>query len=207
MNTNLTEKTIATSPANLSQDRVKTMYDFYSSVYDLWGTLTEGKARDRAIELAGIQEGDVILDVAAGTGLMLEKIAPVNPNGRITGIDISDGMLDKARQKLSKYPNVELKSASAQKIPFSDNHFDILFNSYMFDLLSIEMMPSILNEFKRVIKPGGRLVMVNMTIGEKPGSGLYETIYKISPAMMGGCRGVRLSDLVKKTGFEVIIRE
>jgi ubiquinone/menaquinone biosynthesis C-methylase UbiE len=207
MNSHITENPITLVPAQLTQDSVRTTYDLYSSVYDLWGGLTESNARNHAIELAGVRDGDTILDVAVGTGLMLEKIAPVNPRGKMTGIDISVGMLNKAREKLSKYPNVSLKNATAQSIPFSDNHFDTLFNSYMFDLLPIEIMPSILNEFKRVIKPGGRLVMVNMTIGEKPGSGLYEMIYKISPALMGGCRGVRLSDLLKKIGFEVVTRD
>jgi ubiquinone/menaquinone biosynthesis C-methylase UbiE len=66
---------------------------------------------------------------------------------------------------------------------------------------------TVLAEFHRVLKPGGRLVLVNMTFGEKLGSGIYQRLYRLSPALMGGCRGVRMSDLLQRNGFSVHLRE
>ncbi len=77
----------------------------------------------------------------------------------------------------------------------------------MFDLIRYDQMDSILKEFKRVLKKGGTLVLVNMTKGEKFGSGIYDFIYRISPKLMGGCRGVQLSEKLRAYGFEVKSRE
>ena len=89
-----------------------------------------------------------------------------------------------------------------------DEHFcDILFNNYMFDLIPFSEMEAIVDEFYRVLKPSGKLVLVNMTKAEEFGAGLYERIYKLSPSFMGGCRGVRQSNILTKNGFNVVTRE
>ena len=68
-------------------------------------------------------------------------------------------------------------------------------------------MDVIIDEFSRVLKPGGKLVLVNMTKKEHFGAGLYEKIYRISPTIMGGCRGVKMSNLLTEHGFKIEIRE
>lgn len=80
-------------------------------------------------------------------------------------------------------------------------------NGYMFDLMPVEAMPKILTEFRRVLKPAGRLVLMNMTEGERPGSQIYQWIYQRAPALMGGCRGVKLAGLLPQLGFQVVTRE
>ena len=77
----------------------------------------------------------------------------------------------------------------------------------MFDLIPFEQMDAILKEYKRVLKKDGKLILVNMTVGEKWGSGIYDIIYQLSPKMMGGCRGIRLSQKLKAHGFQVKLRE
>ncbi|MDZ4164905.1 MAG: hypothetical protein U1C55_07245, partial [Smithellaceae bacterium] len=62
-------------------------------------------------------------------------------------------------------------------------------------------------EFKRVLKKGGRLILVNMTEGESFGSKLYDFVYNISPKTMGGCRGVKLTERLRQHGFRVEVRE
>ena len=80
-------------------------------------------------------------------------------------------------------------------------------NNYMFDLIAFEDMDAILEEFKRVLKKGGKLILVNMTEGESFVSGLYSLIYRISPKSFGGCRGVKLTHKLQEKGFEVQTRE
>ena len=77
----------------------------------------------------------------------------------------------------------------------------------MFDLILFEDMDKILLEFNRVLKKGGKLILVNMTEGERLGSKIYDIIYNISPKTMGGCRGVKLSERLQNRGFKVEVRE
>jgi len=195
--------------ARISQKDIRTLYNSLSGIYDLWGLLAESKARNRAIELAGIKDGQNILEVAVGTGLAFYKIVKGNRKGQNLGIDISPGMLDKAKKRLSKLAGVsyQLELGSAFHLPAGDGQFDLLVNNYMFDLIPFDEMDGILAEFKRVLKEGGKLVLVNMTKGEQFGSGLYDLIFRLSPKSMGGCRGVRLSDRLMDQGFQVETRE
>ena len=185
------------------------LYDRTAWFYDVWATLTETKAQHRAIELANIQDAIAILEVAVGTGRLFNRIVERNPNGRNIGIDISKGMLAKAKSRLSKQPNsnYSLDIGSAFNITMENHSIDILFNNYMFDLISFDHMDLIIDEFSRVLKPGGKLVLVNMTKAEQFGAGLYERIYRISPTLMGGCRGVKLSNLLTEHGYKVENRE
>ncbi len=199
---------IETADGRLSQEHVHKLYDKLSPLYDLWGANTEGRARKRGIELAGIRDGESILDVATGTGLILVETARLNPNGFNAGIDISEGMLQKAREKMQGIPaNVELRTSSAFEIPYPEQTFDLITNGYMFDLMPFEVMPKILAEFKRVLKPDGRLVLIDMTVGERFGSQIYQSIYNLSPSIMGGCRGIHMSGPLQVAGFQVVTRE
>ena len=86
-------------------------------------------------------------------------------------------------------------------------HFDVLVNSYMFDLIAFKDMDAILREFRRVLKKDGKLILVNMTKGRSFGSGIYSFIARLSPKAFGGCRAVDLSDKLQQNGFEIKTRE
>jgi ubiquinone/menaquinone biosynthesis C-methylase UbiE len=117
-------------------------------------------------------------------------------------------MLQKARARLKPMDiSVELKQGSAFEIPYPAASFDLLINGYMFDLLPFTDFPKVLAEFKRVLKPEGRLVLMNMTEGERWGSDIYQRIYQLSPASMGGCRGVKMAVPLNEADFRVRVRE
>ncbi len=195
--------------ARVSQNNIGAIYDKIAPIYDIWGKLTESRARNRAIELAEIKNGQDILEVAVGTGLAFYEIVKRNPNGTNLGIDLSPGMLGKAKKRLSKLEevNYSLNVGTAFNLNVEDDSIDTLVNNYMFDLIPFEGMNKILVEFKRVLKKNGKLILVNMTEGERFGSKLYDFIYNISPKTMGGCRGVRLTERLKQQGFKVEVRE
>ncbi len=198
-----------TLDANVSQTEVAAVYDSLASVYDIWGNLTESRARRRALELAQIKNGQKILEVAVGTGLAFYEIVKRNPDGTNIGIDISAGMLKKAKKRLSRLSgaNYVLEQASAFDLAGQDEKFDVLINNYMFDLIPFDRMDAILKEFRRVLARGGKLVLVNMTVGQKFGSRIYDLLYRISPRMMGGCRAIQMSKKLKEHGFRVERRE
>ena len=195
--------------AKVKKDEVADVYRKIAPTYDLWGRLTETKARDRCLQLAAIRDGEDVLEVAVGTGLAFEKILQLNRTGHNEGIDLTDAMLERAEQKASRSgcKNYRLRVGDAYKLDFPDDSFDVLVNNYMFDLLPESDFPRILAEFRRVLRPGGRLAMVNMTNGEKWYNGLWQRIYRIKPALLGGCRGVSLLDHLERSGFTALHRE
>ena len=195
--------------AKVPQEDVGKLYDGNAWFYDFWAFLTESKAQKRAIQIANIQDNGAILDVAVGTARLFREIMKRNPSGQNYGIDISRGMLAKAKSKLSIQgsQNYSLEIGSAFDINMDDDSVDILFNNYMFDLIPFDQMDTVIEEFKRVLKPGGKLVLVNMTKGEKFGANIYEFLYRISSKLMGGCRGVQQSERLTQHGFQIKSRE
>ncbi len=195
--------------AQIEKDRIADIYRKIALSYDLWAWLTERQARDRCLELAAIQNGEDVLEVAVGTGLAFEKILEVNPSGRNEGIDLTDAMLVRAARKAAKSGtnNYRLRIGDAYDLDFPDDSFDVLVNNYMFDLLPRQDFITVLEEFKRVLRPGGRLAMVNMTKGERWYNGIWERIYRINPALLGGCRGVTLLPQLEVCGFSQTRRE
>jgi len=137
-------------------------------IYDFWGRLTERKGAKKVLELASVNNGIKILDVACGTGEMLKKLIRQNPNGKNVGIDLSPDMIKKANEKLKKTgSNFELHEGNALHLNFSDNTFDLLINNYMVDLLPEEYFDKIASEFHRVLQPGGEVVISTFSFGTK----------------------------------------
>jgi len=195
--------------AHIEKGRVADIYRKIAPSYDLWAWLTESKARDRCLELAAIRNGEDVLEVAVGTGLAFERILEANPSGRNEGIDLTDAMLMRADRKAVKSGtnNYRLRIGDAYDLDFPDDSFDVLINNYMFDLLPQQDFLTVLEEFRRVLRPGGRLAMVNMTMGERWFNGIWERIYRINPALLGGCRGVSLLPKLEVCGFRQTRRE
>ncbi len=195
--------------ARVTQEEIGTLYDGVAWFYDVWAGLTETRARKRALEIADVQDGQSVLEVAVGTGAVFAELVRRNPDGKNIGIDLSPKMLAKAKRRLQMLPegNHSLDIASAFALPVDSSSIDLLMNNYMFDLIAYEDMDKVLAEFRRVLKPAGRLVLVNMTIGERGSSGIYDYLYRLSPKLMGGCRGVRLQDRLERNGFNVDSRE
>lgn len=195
--------------AKLNKPEVIQVYSRTAPVYDIWGALTETKARRRALELMKIRDGESILEVAVGTGLTFQELLKANPHGHNTGIDLTPAILEKARRRAVKsgQNNYSLSLGDAYDLQYPDRQFDLLVNNYMFDLLPEEDFMTVLKEFNRVLKPGGRLVVTNMTTGMHFYQRFWEAVYHLNPKWLGGCRGVLLSAALQTTGFDHIHRE
>ena len=193
----------------LSKERVSDIYKKIAPLYDSWAWLTETRARSRCLKLAAIRDGEDVLEVAVGTGLAFVKILAANPSGRNEGIDLTAAMLIRAEKKAARtgLRSYRLRVGDAYKLDFPSQSFDVLVNNYMFDLLPERDFPAVLEEFKRVLRPGGRLALVNMTRGTRWYNGIWDRLYRINPAMLGGCRGVSLLPLLQQSGFRQTTRE
>jgi ubiquinone/menaquinone biosynthesis C-methylase UbiE len=195
--------------ARLTHEEIVQKYNRIASIYDLFGILMESKARQRALEITAIQNGEKILEVALGTGLNFVEVMKRNPQGSVEGIDISMKMLEKTRKRASKtgLRNHTLYLCDCRHLHFEDSKFDVLINQYMFDILPVEDFIPILLEYKRVLKDGGRIVLVNMTKGKKWVNQIYEEIYKLKPPLLAGCRGILVRPFLERIGFTEIKRE
>ncbi len=195
--------------ARLEKREIIPVYTATAPLYDVWAMFTETHARTRALALADTHNGESVLEVAVGTGLTFQELVRRNPDGYTNGIDLTPAMLARAEEKAVRIGarNYHLAVGDAYSLDFPDSHFDVLLNSYMFDLLPEADFTRVLGEFKRVLKPGGRLILVNMTRPEHFYQGMYEMIYKLNPRWLGGCRGVLLTPSLQALGFEQIRRE
>ena len=199
----------STIPARLKWPQVVAAYRRIAPVYDLWGRMTESRAQSVCLEWAAIKDGEDVLDVAVGTGLLFVRLLSLNPSGFCAGLDLSDAMLRKARIKADRVAQGrwQLVRGDAFMLPWPNDRFDVVINNYMFDLLPERDFSAVLAEFGRVLRNGGRLVMVNMTSPEHWHQRTWGLVYRISPTLLGGCRGVRLQPWLRSGGFEVIKRQ
>lgn len=179
------------------------MYDFFTD--------HEPSHHQVAVQMAKIEQTDSILEVACGTGRATLEIAKQRNEGRMFhAIDLTEAMLSKAKQRLEKHgllDRVDFRTADARRLPFPDATFDIVYNAYMFDLIDISEFSVILSEFRRVLKPGGRLVLVNMSKNKNTKT-LYEWLYEKSLLNFasGSCRPVLLKPFVEEAGFKGVTR-
>lgn len=188
-------------------ERVQKYYAWRASNYDA-ATTFEAEHHVEAIRRAAIQEGQRVLEVGCGTGRAAVDLAKaVGDTGRLDALDLTEAMLNQARAKIEKQGlsnRVHFKQGNARELPYPSATFDVLYNGYMFDLIPLDGFTPILKEFQRVLKPGGKLVLVNMS---KPDSRrtFYERVYARGWAVMP-CRPVLMSPYLESLGFMDIQR-
>ena len=143
-------------------DRIAGLYDRMNSV------MTAGlhhQWRRRAADLAGLSPGGRALDVATGTGdLAIELAARVAPGGEVVGIDFSEKMLELARAKAG--PPVRFQSGNALALDYPDAAFDAA--TVGFGARNFSDLERGLSEMARVVRPGGRVVVLEITTPRRP---------------------------------------
>jgi demethylmenaquinone methyltransferase/2-methoxy-6-polyprenyl-1,4-benzoquinol methylase len=152
----------------LPEKQVRAMFDRIAGVYDVMNSvMTAGmhhRWRARAADLARLGPGDSALDVACGTGdLAVELARRVGPSGRVVGSDFSEGMLELARKKSD---SVEWEWGNALDLHYSDDAFDAA--TVGFGARNFSDLEQGLREMARVVRPGGRVVVLEITTPQKP---------------------------------------
>lgn len=149
------------------------MFSAIAGSYDLNNRL-HSLGRDQAwrrtaVKLCNVQPADDVLDVACGTGDLAMAFARAQPHS-VTGVDFSDRMLNRAHAKLQREREAPMKidyqTADAMDLPFEDRSFDIV--SIAFGLRNVAEPPVALAEFRRVLRAGGRLVVLEFSEPRQP---------------------------------------
>ena len=167
------------------------MFDRIARRYDLVNTVlsagTDGGWRRRAAKATVLKPGGSALDVACGSGkltILLSRIA--GPNGRVVGLDFSTKMLEVARHE---FPTIEFREGDALNLPFDDATFDA--TTIAFGLRNLADPVRGLSEMLRVVKPGGRAVVLEFV---RPPNGPVGSAYRVYlktllPAVGGALSG------------------
>ena len=199
-------------PARLSRADVRPTYTWIAPTHDLLAVVVEAEARRLGLRWAAVRDGERVLEVAVGTGLSLQHLLCQNPSGWTEGIDLTPAMLRRALRRAEHQrarggtDRYCLRLGDAYALDVPSGSFDLVMNSYMFDLLPEADFEPVLREFKRVLRPGGRLVLVNMTRGEAWYHQLWEEVYRLWPPLLGGCRGVMTAPYLERAGFTDVRR-
>jgi demethylmenaquinone methyltransferase/2-methoxy-6-polyprenyl-1,4-benzoquinol methylase len=158
------------SPASgtLPETQVEAMFDRIARVYDrMNAVMTAGmdrRWRERAADLANVGAGDRVLDVATGTGdLAIELSGRVGAGGEVVGLDFSEGMLELAREKA---PGIRFEQGSALELPYADGEFAAA--TVGFGARNFSDLGRGLAEMRRVVQPGGRVVVLEITTPQRP---------------------------------------
>ena len=161
------------TPGTLDEAQVRAMFDRIAGLYDRMNTvMTAGLHHDwrrRAADLAALAPGDRALDVATGTGdLALELFRRVGPAGEVVASDFSERMLEIARAKAGSGPGapVRFEAANALALPYADDEFDAA--TVGFGARNFSDLDRGLREMARVVRPGGRVVVLEMTTPQRP---------------------------------------
>jgi demethylmenaquinone methyltransferase/2-methoxy-6-polyprenyl-1,4-benzoquinol methylase len=159
----------------LPEPQVQAMFDRIAGIYDrLNSVMTAGlhhRWRQRAVALAGVEPGNSVIDVATGTGDLAFALArAVGRGGFVVGVDFSEQMLEIARRK-SEVPSadgapVRFEQANALLLPHVTGEFDAA--TVGFGVRNFSDLDQGLRELARVVRPGGRVVILEMTTPRRP---------------------------------------
>ena len=124
--------------------------------------------REKLIGLAGLKPGESVLDVGCGTGtLAILATRYVGPSGRVDGIDPSSEMIARATQKAAKAgADVTFRTGFVQALPYPDDQYDVVLSTLMMHHLPRAARHECAREIRRVLKPGGRVLVVDF--GARP---------------------------------------
>jgi demethylmenaquinone methyltransferase / 2-methoxy-6-polyprenyl-1,4-benzoquinol methylase len=165
----------------MEAEQVRDMFDRIAVVYDVLNTaMTAGLHhhwRARTADLARVGPGSRVLDVATGTGdLALELARRVAPGGQVVGSDFSEGMLARARIKAGSAPaELRFEWGDALALPYDDDSFDAA--TVGFGARNFSDLGRGLAEMARVVRPGGRVVVLEMTTPTKPPLSIFFRIW------------------------------
>jgi len=163
-------------PGVLEETQVRAMFDRIAGLYDRMNSvMTAGmhhRWRRRAADLAAVPAGGRALDVATGTGdLALELARRLNSEGEVIGADFSPRMLELARAKAAAIAaelpgQIHFELANALELPFPDDQFDAA--TVGFGARNFSSLERGLEEMARVVRPGGRVVVLEITTPTRP---------------------------------------
>ncbi len=191
-----------------SKSEREAYYNKIAMVYDLLAENSERAMREAGLVKLAVTPGERILEIGFGTGHCLVDLAKsIGPTGKVFGIDISENMVSIARELIEKSQiadRVEVQRADAEALPYSENSMDAIFMNFTLELFDTPEIPGVLAQCKRILRPGGRIVVVGVSKEGKQGIIIkaFEWTHRHFPNLMD-CRPIYVARALAAAGFIV----
>ena len=191
-----------------SKGQTKAFYNKISRVYDLLSERSEAPMRKAGLGLLKAKAGESILEIGFGTGHTLVSLAEaVGAQGKVFGLDLSDQMAKLAKERLAKaglLDRARIRCGDATQLPYAAGTLNGVFMSFTLELFDTPEIPKVLSECKRVLRPGGRIVVVGMS-KEAPKDALvnaFEWTHRHFPNFLD-CRPIYVRRALETAGFSI----
>ena len=188
--------------------RLHEIYSRTAAFYDSVVAEHQAAAKEVAISLLARRPGERFLEVGVGTAWCFRRIVAASGAASAYGLDAAPGMIDVAREILraAALPLTGLVLGDAARLPFLDAAFDCLLCTYTLEVVDEPVALVLLSEMRRVLRPGGRLLVADLTPGEGDDVSItddWRRGFETDPEFFGGARPVSLPPLLQQSGFAV----
>jgi ubiquinone/menaquinone biosynthesis C-methylase UbiE len=198
----------------LSVVRLREIYSRSAAFYDGLVADKQATAKLTAIRALDRRPSERFLEVGAGSGWAFQRIVALSGADNAYGLDVAEGMLEVARDVLTAATNSmpSLLQGDGRCLPFPDASLDCVLNTYTFEVMAEPDIAAMLDDMLRVLRPGGRAVIVNLTDATDGGDEDEAMIrdwkarYGADPEFFGGARPLQLSEMLSAHGFASITR-
>lgn len=195
-------------PVKQTKRQTKAFYNRIARFYDLFAERSEQPMREAGLRKLAACRGERILEIGFGTGHNLVRLAKqVGPAGRVFGVDISEQMLAIAEARLKREQlgeRVQLACADAEQLPLESDSLDGVMMSFALELFDTPNIACVLAECRRVLRPGGRVVVVAVSKEGRPSvtAQVFEWLHQHLPSLMD-CRPIYVRRAVEAAGFQI----
>jgi ubiquinone/menaquinone biosynthesis C-methylase UbiE len=197
---------------NRSRAEAQSAYNRMVRFLYLAGRSFEARRRMEALHVLNVQPGEHVLEIGFGTGNAMMTIARgVGKTGKAFGVDISDRMVQFTQKRLAAVQQVaqtDLRQGDAEQLPFSEHSMDAVYLGFTLELFDTPDIPVVLAEVKRVLRPGGRLVVLAMQQPAHAGwlDRLYVWAHVHYPRYVD-CRPIYVREEIEQAGFRITFDE
>jgi ubiquinone/menaquinone biosynthesis C-methylase UbiE len=161
------------------------------------------KFREKIVNAVEIKDDYKVLDIGCGTGVFLELLKEKYPKTSVVGIDPDKQALSIATKRLSKYQDVRLVNGFAEALPLDNQSADVVFSTLAFHHMPTDIKQKSINEIYRVLKPSGKLVIVDFGSTKHPNLYRFITFWEPVEYMKGNLDGL-IPKFMQQTGFKNI---
>jgi len=187
--------------------RTRKVYDYLSGVYPASSYFFHSKAHKVALQMAGVNDGMRVLEVATGSGEMFRRLIKANPTGATLGLDLSPNMAARTQRRArEEFPasSACCQAVDARHIPFRDETFDAVVCCYLLELLSTDDIAIALGEFRRILKRRATFTLVLIGQNTAMFNQAYKVCGKIAPAFWGRQVDARVPQMIENSDLTIV---
>jgi len=191
-----------------SPEVLRATYTYLAPIYGTLAPYISSNAHDVGLNhLCGLN-GKRVLEVGPGTGHVFQELLKRNPSGWTEGIDVTPRMLARTRCRAAsvRHDQFQLRQATITDLPYASNSFDVAFSAYVVDLLPDGHLTGALVELRRVLRPGGQLVLISFGPPQHLSEYLWAAVAHACPPLLGGSRPRSVQTPLRSAGFRITDR-